>query len=176
MKRKTYILEEYNENWPKMFQDESQKILQFLEKEVLQTEHIGSTSILGMIAKPTVDILFIVSDLNSIKEYVSEFENIGYEGIFEYIGENTWIFMKNEGENRLFNVHIMQKGHWKLEGILALRDYLRVHLDEKQRYIDMKRSLFKKSNEYSIYRKEKTPLVEELQEKAVAWSRENKNN
>ena len=75
------VVTEYNPKWPEMFERESEKIKQILGANCASIYHIGSTSVEGLAAKPIIDIMPVVKDLESVDLISSEFEAIGYESV-----------------------------------------------------------------------------------------------
>jgi len=78
----------YNPNWEKNYINEQQLIRQILKNELVECFHIGSTSVPNLKAKPIIDILLVVNNINKLDNYSFYFENIGYEimGEFGIIG------------------------------------------------------------------------------------------
>ena len=116
------VVTEYNPKWPEMFERESEKIKQILGANCASIYHIGSTSVEGLAAKPIIDIMPVVKDLESVDLISSEFEAIGYEylGEFGIIGRR---YLRKGGENRTHQVHIFaQSDRTNIERHLAFRD------------------------------------------------------
>lgn len=83
-------LVDYDPKWPKLFDREAKRIYSILGKKVLQLEHVGSTSVPGLCAKPIIDILLVVKDSADESAYVPDLEEAGYTlRIREPIGFNT---------------------------------------------------------------------------------------
>jgi|SRR5690625_496637 len=71
------ILKVYNPYWPKLFDQEAIRIRSVLGNKILQLEHVGSTSVPGLCAKPIIDILLVVKDSADESTYVSDLEKAG---------------------------------------------------------------------------------------------------
>ncbi len=71
-------LVEYDPSWPKLFEQEANRIRSVLGKKALQIEHVGSTSVPGLCAKPIIDILLVVEDSSEEPSYVPALEAAGY--------------------------------------------------------------------------------------------------
>jgi len=83
-------LVDYDPKWPKLFDREAKRIYSILGKKVLQLEHVGSTSVPGLCAKPIIDILLVVKDSADESAYVPDLEEAGYTlRIREPVGFNT---------------------------------------------------------------------------------------
>ncbi len=161
-------------SWPILFSRESKKISDIIGNNILETHHIGSTSIIGMPGKSTVDIMFVVSDVSKISKKIIDMEKIGYNSRGSLNATNSHLFEKEKNENRTFIVHFYQKDHPEIKQILAIRDYLREHENEAKKYSEKKLSLFQKfPNDYKQYRKLKDEYMESLKERAIFWLESN---
>ncbi|WP_294667299.1 GrpB family protein, partial [uncultured Fusobacterium sp.] len=72
-------VKEHNPEWACLYLEEAEKIKKILQGELIKIYHIGSTSVKGLKAKPIIDIMPVVKDINSIDQYNSEFIELGYE-------------------------------------------------------------------------------------------------
>lgn len=70
---------EYNKDWLLMYEKEAVKLRKIFRSEITEIYHIGSTSVDGLIAKPVIDIMPVVRDVNRIDDYNTEMIDIGYE-------------------------------------------------------------------------------------------------
>jgi len=173
-KNRSYKIVPYNPNWPILFSQESKKISDIIGNNILETHHIGSTSVIRMSGKSTIDILFIVKDVFKISEKIIDLEKIGYASLGSLNAKDSHLFEKEKDGNRTFIAHFYQKDHPEIKQILAIRDYLRNHDNEVKKYSELKLSLFQKfSNDYKQYRKFKDEYMESLKNRAVSWSESN---
>lgn len=170
----SYKIVPYNPNWSILFSQESKKIIGVIGNNILETHHIGSTSVIGMSGKSTIDILFIVKDVSKIDEKLVEMEKIGYNSLGSLNAKDSHLFEKEKYGNRTFIAHFYQKDHPEIKQILAIRDYLRNHENEAIKYSEMKLSLFQKfPNDYRQYRKLKDKYMGNLKKRAIIWSESN---
>ena len=138
----------YNPNWKMLFEQEKTLILEVFEKEVI-VEHIGSTSVEGLAAKPTIDILVEVSNLkDEIKQVITEkLETIGYGNMYNAEKENKMTFGKGYDENYVctttYHLHIREKSKTPQDEIY-FRDNLRQNLDVRDEYAKLKYALAEK--------------------------------
>jgi GrpB-like predicted nucleotidyltransferase (UPF0157 family) len=154
-------LEEYSPEWPHLFEREANRIRAALGDQALQVEHVGSTSVPGLAAKPLIDIVLVVPDSADESTYVPALEAAGYTLT---IREPDWY------EHRLFkgpdtnvNVHTFSAGCTEIERMLLFRDWLRSHPDDGERYERTKRELATQDWKYvQNYADAKTALVEDL--------------
>lgn len=72
-------LSEYDENWCRMFEDEAQFLSGVFGNEIIKFEHFGSTSILGMNAKPVIDMMCLVKDIGKIDKFNDQMSLLGYD-------------------------------------------------------------------------------------------------
>lgn len=154
-------LEEYNPDWPRLFEREANRIRAALGDRALQVEHAGSTSVPGLAAKPLIDIVLVVPNSADEAAYVPALEAAGYTLT---IREPDWY------EHRLFkgpdtnvNVHTFSTGCPEIERMLLFRDWLRTHPDDRERYERTKRELATQDWKYvQNYADAKTALVEDI--------------
>jgi len=135
----TIHLSEYHPEWPRLFAREAARIRAALGEEALAVEHVGSTSVPGLAAKPIIDIDLVVADSSDEGAYVPQLEAAGY---VLRIREPDWF------EHRLFkgpdtnvNVHTFSEGCEEVNRMLAFRDWLRDHDDDRDLYLAKKREL-----------------------------------
>ena len=156
-------LSEYDPSWPKLFAKERQRIQRVLGHEAISIEHVGSTSVLGLAAKPIIDILLVVHDSAEEAAYVPTLESIGYD---LRIREPNW------HEHRLLkgsdiNLHVFSDGDDEIERMLVFRDWLRTNPEDRSRYLRAKRRLARRNWKYTQnYADAKSKVVESIIRKA----------
>lgn len=169
-----YTLEEYNSEWKEAFLTISNRVKNILGDIALEIEHIGSTSVEGMIAKPQIDILVIVKDLDLLKTKHEEMIQAGFTHHGRgYVNQDDDYFTlnTNEGE-RTASIHILQKDNERINYYLIFRDYLRTHPEERDLYTSVKRDLYSKhNNNYADYDGGKKDVILEIRERAIGWSK-----
>ncbi|HEU4572638.1 MAG TPA: GrpB family protein [Candidatus Limnocylindrales bacterium] len=133
------LLVDYDPEWPTLFEREAERIRGILGARALRVEHVGSTSVPGLAAKPIIDILLVVPDSSNEPAYASDLEREGY---VLRIREPDWY------EHRLFkgpdtnvNVHVFSESAAEIDRMLLFRDWLREHPEERERYEGRKREL-----------------------------------
>jgi len=163
---------DYQPQWPQQFQTEALLWREILGQVLVDIQHIGSTSVPGLAAKPIIDILLAVSDLEALDSYAAEIEKLGYEVMGEYHITGRRYYRKG-GDQRSHHVHAFQVGDTNLERHLAFRDYLRAHPAVAQAYGILKKEIVAGRNLNIInYGDAKEPFIQEHEEKALAWYRE----
>lgn len=162
----------YNKEWSGQFTEEAKKITRIFQDEIGDIHHIGSTSVPGLKAKPIIDIMPVVKDIELADQYNQEMQTLGYEPKGEN-GIPGRRFFKKGGDQRTHHVHIFQEGSYHIKRHLAFRDYLREHADEKQKYGELKESLAKQfPYDMESYINGKESLVKEIEAKALDWNKE----
>ena len=129
----------YDPDWPRLFDREANRLRSALGNEALRIEHVGSTSVPGLMAKPIVDILLVVPDSADEPSYVPPLQTAGY---VMRLREPEWF------EHRLFrgpdtaiNLHVLSSGAAEVERMLRFRDRLRDDHTALDRYQRAKREL-----------------------------------
>lgn len=157
-------------DWEDLFNKEAERISLALEGTLKAIHHIGSTSIPGIVAKPIVDILPVVKDIQTVDRLTPAMEALGYEAKGEFGMPGRRFFMKKKNGKRLFNVHVFEEGHPDIRRHLLFRDYLRAHPEDARAYSELKKSLVKKSSDdLEQYGWGKDDLIQSIQEKAFLW-------
>ncbi|URQ60020.1 GrpB family protein [Pantoea alhagi] len=121
---RTIIVVPYDDKWPEMFEAESLLIKTLLGGVAKSIHHIGSTSVPGLSAKPVIDILLEVSDINELDTYNSAMTRAGYVARGENGISGRRYFIKG-GDQRSHQVHAFAVGDMQVVRHLAFRDYLR---------------------------------------------------
>ncbi|MFD1039705.1 GrpB family protein [Virgibacillus byunsanensis] len=159
----------YNEKWPLMFAEEVKKIKLIYGNEIIDIHHIGSTSVPGLKAKPIIDIMPIVKDIEHVDKYNQDMKNIGYEPKGENGIPKRRYFQKG-GDVRSHHVHIYQVRSYEIKRHLAFRDYLRKHQDVMNSYGEWKEKLAQQFPcDIESYITGKDRLAKELEVKALNW-------
>ena len=174
LRRKIEVVE-YNKNWISMFEEEASLIKEILKDELVDIYHIGSTSVPGLKAKPIIDIMPVVKDIDKVDRYNEEMKKIGYEPKGEYGIKGRRFFMKG-GENRTHNTHIFQYDNRKdIDRHLVVRDYLRTHKKEAEKYAEIKSKAAEKyPHDINGYCDYKDKYVKDLEKKALEWMKKSK--
>ena len=154
-------LVEYDPDWPLQFKCEADRIRTVLGDRVLQLEHVGSTAVPGLPAKPIIDMLLVLANSADEPAYVPAMEVAGY---VLRIREPDW------NEHRLFkgpdsniNLHVFSSGCTEIARMLLFRDWLRINTSDRDLYARTKLELAKKNWKYvQNYADAKTAVVEQI--------------
>src|SRR5258708_4992009 len=137
-------LVEYDPTWPGRYQDELSQVSAALQHGIVRhAEHIGSTAVPGMLAKPVVDILIGVDSLEVAgREFQPVLKALGYAFWGDNPKKDRLFFVKGLPPNgpRTFHIHVTSLDREMWERVL-FRDYLRAHPEEARRYEQLKRDL-----------------------------------
>jgi GrpB-like predicted nucleotidyltransferase (UPF0157 family) len=164
------IVTPYDEQWPILFQEYARNIRSTLGEAALRIDHIGSTSVPNLAAKPIIDIQISVYSFEPIDLYKVPLENIGY--IFHSDNPDlTKRYFREKPGDRRTHIHVRKSGSWSEQYSLLFRDYLRCHPHDCERYANMKYKLMLTyRNERHKYVEAKSPLIWEIIQRANDWS------
>ena len=140
------LLEEYRPEWPALFQQERLRIRAALGREDAAVEHVGSTSVPGLCAKPILDLLLLVEDAADEAAYVPPLERAGYT---LKIREPDWYQHRMlKGADPAVNLHVFSLGCGEADRMLRFRDWLRSHDADRDLYAAEKRRLAEQAWQY----------------------------
>jgi GrpB-like predicted nucleotidyltransferase (UPF0157 family) len=152
---------DYDRTWPHKFHKHARIIADALGPEALRIEHIGSTSVPGLAAKPIIDILVVVADSSNEPRYLPQLLAAGY---FLRVREPDW------NEHRMLrtsekdvHIHIYSTGCREIDRNVMFRDRLRQNAGDRRRYEQTKRELAKKEwVDMNAYANGKTEVIEKI--------------
>jgi GrpB-like predicted nucleotidyltransferase (UPF0157 family) len=161
------LVVEYDPNWPQQFALAASKIRAALGEGALLLEHVGSTSVPGLAAKPILDILLVVADSAEETSYVPALEHAGY---VLRIREPEWFEHRVlKGADPAVNMHVFSPDCAETERMLLMRNWLRAHDDDRALYARTKRELAQRDWQYTQnYADAKTEVVESILARAHA--------
>ncbi|TFG11015.1 GrpB family protein [Candidatus Heimdallarchaeota archaeon] len=167
LKRGIVELKTYNPKWREFYEQESKVISSQISDFLVDIQHIGSTAIPGIIAKPIIDIAVAINSLENIAKIIEPLSEIG----FVYRGEqgipDRHLFIKGGEELRTHHIHVMHKSHYEWKKHILFRDYLLNHPEEVQKYSELKRRLEKQfKQDRESYTESKSEFIEGILEKA----------
>ena len=161
------VLAEYDAAWPDHFAREAARIRTALGDRALRIEHVGSTAVPGLAAKPLIDVLLVVADSADEPTYVPDLEAVGF---VLRIREPDW------HEHRVLkrtaidvNLHVFSVGSSEIERMLRFRDWLRGNPADRELYERTKREMAGRHWRYvQNYADAKTEVVEAIVARAEA--------
>ncbi len=162
----------YNPQWKKSFESESRQIAKVLGKNLVVIHHIGSTAIPNIYAKPIIDLLIEVKDINLVREQTPAMVGLGYEAMGEYGLVGRRYFRKeNPPGIRTHHVHIYEIYSPEIERHLAFRDYMIAHPEQVEQYSHLKQELAQKYPEdIEGYMDGKDEFIKRIERKAIIKS------
>ena len=164
-KRKIVIVD-YDPRWPEKFQVHTAILARVLGSKALAIEHVGSTSVPGLAAKPIVDIDVLVADPSDEETYLPALMQAGY---VLRVREPDW------HQHRMFrtpqldvHIHIFSQGCVEVTRQLAFRDRLRANVEDRRLYESVKRKLATEDwQDMNAYARAKTEVVEQIIARAL---------
>jgi GrpB-like predicted nucleotidyltransferase (UPF0157 family) len=164
------VIVAYDPQWPRLFELESQRVTEALGETAVGVEHIGSTAVDGLPAKPIIDMLAGLRTLDLPTGAIAGMEELGYEFLGEHGILGRLFFRK--GRPATHHVHAVLDGSDLWERHLAFRDYLRAHVHEQEQYAAFKRNLvYEVGGEWDRYVEGKEQYADALERRARSWRR-----
>ncbi len=164
--RREIILVPYDPSWPAHFEAQRQRIEAALGAAARRVEHIGSTAVRGLLAKPIIDVLVVVADVEDEAAYLPSMEAAGYV-----------LRVRERGHRMLrtpdldVHVHVWSDGAPAVQRHLAFRDQLRASSDDRDRYAATKRDLAMRDwQTMNHYADAKTAVIRQILDHAGAPS------
>ncbi len=136
------FLARYRKEWQRLFRSERARLLRALGRRVREVEHVGSTSVPGLSAKPVLDLALTVKDISKVERLLKPLEKLGYEYKGEYGLPGRHFFVRGKPVTHHLHFVVVGSEHWRVW--LLFRDYLRAHPEEARRYEKFKRDQARK--------------------------------
>lgn len=163
LRRGTVSIVAYRAAWAEAFEKEKQLLHDALGDNATDIEHIGSTSVPGLAAKPIVDIIAAVEGLSFYEQFIEPLTRLGYEFMPERVFTDRVFFPKGPRESRTHHLSLVVKGSEQWRKTVTFRDYLRSNASARSKYQALKTELAKKyPNDRVSYTKAKEQLIEQL--------------
>jgi GrpB-like predicted nucleotidyltransferase (UPF0157 family) len=158
-------LVDHDPSWAELYEQEAARLRPIFDGLLVGIEHIGSTSVPGLCAKPIVDVLVGLRELELTDEQIAAMGELGYLFLGEHGLPGRLFFRKNP---RTHHVHVVEhRGeHWVRQ--LTFRDTLRADEEERKRYDAFKRRLAAEGHPREVYTELKTPFIREAEARARA--------
>lgn len=162
----TVKLSPYTNLWQTRYRAEARRLTRYAAEVRYRLEHIGSTAIHGLDAKPIIDLALMIPSLHHLPRWITKLEAAGYSYKGEYGLAGRHFFTR--GTPVTHHLHLVAKGseHWTYW--IVFRDYLRTHPLEAEHYNQLKNTLARKyRHNRDAYTRAKTPLVKKILAKAM---------
>ena len=162
LEKRELVIAESDPTWPETFAQHERRVRAALGAAALEVEHVGSTSVPGLAAKPIIDILVIVEDITAEEEYLPPLLGAGYQ-----------LRVREPGHRMVrtaaldVHIHILESGNPERDEYLLLRDHLRRSSDDRALYERTKRELVRSDwADMNDYAEAKTPVITQIKERA----------
>ncbi len=154
---------EYSSAWPIRYEQERALIVAVLGDHVNLIEHIGSTAVLGLAAKPKIDVLVVVDDIDDEPHYLPALEGAGHVLRVRELGHRMFRTIAKD-----VHVHLWSSGSAEIERHLRFRDWLRESESDRRLYETVKRELAVRSwNDSNEYAEAKSRVIAEIMGRAT---------
>ena len=161
-------IDSYDRSWPVRFEEERRVLETTLGDSITGgIHHVGSTAVPGLDAKPVIDILVGVDDLESSRAYIEPLAGLGYLYSPYRPNEMLW-FCKPNPAHRTHHLHLVPTDSPRFQAELACRDYLRTHPGLAKKYAVLKRQLASQfQHDREAYTEAKADFIREILDRAV---------
>lgn len=168
-----YYFTRYNPDWVLQY-EELKKLITPIWKKALSIEHIGSTSIPGMSAKPVIDVLVTVKKMEGFKEEIQQMIDLGFTYLKDYIAPRTLNFYQTgNGDDKTNNIHICELGSQRQRRFIIMRDYFQAYPNKAKEYSDLKqKNRDENPDNYVLYREAKKDFLDKVEQEAYKWNKE----
>ncbi len=162
---------EYDPAWPEIAAAEIGRIAAAVGEAAVRIDHVGSTAVPGLAAKPIVDLQLSVADVDARSRYVEPLVGLGYLFAPDPASPDFHFFALPAARPRTHHLHVCAAGSEDERRHLAVRDYLRAHPDEVDGYAELKRRLVARApGDRLAYINGKNSYVAALKVRALAWA------
>ena len=161
VEKRAIVVVPYRPEWPRLFRMHAARIAATLGDAALQIEHIGSTAVPGLAAKPIVDILVVVEDSGEEDAYLPAMTGCGYElRVREPEFDEHRMFRTTDGE---VHVHVLSRNSPEIGRYLRFRDSLRGDAAYRSKYQELKQTLATQDwPDMNAYAAAKSELIEAI--------------
>jgi GrpB-like predicted nucleotidyltransferase (UPF0157 family) len=154
----TIVVSDYDPDWPRRFEEISARVWPVVADIALSMEHVGSTSVPGLAAKPVIDIDIVVPSPAVVPVAIERLATLGYEHVGDLTVTGREAFRAPAGAVPQ-HLYVCPAGVLPLRNHLALREHLRTHPDAVQAYGALKQRLAAQTDDIDVYIDGKTDLI-----------------
>ena len=166
------LIAEYDPAWPRLFEDERQRLQAAIGEWAVAIEHVGSTAVPGLAAKPIIDIGVALGSFEDALKCITPMFELGYQCLGEY-GIRGRIFFRrltdtplpgqlHNGVGRTHHVHAYQQDHYEFVQQILFRDYIRSHPEAAREYEQVKVRLAEEHSDMNEYAMAKSDFVQDI--------------
>jgi GrpB-like predicted nucleotidyltransferase (UPF0157 family) len=165
-------IEPYDPNWRNVFRDLGTKLRQAMGDVAIRIDHIGSTSIAGLAAKPIIDIQISVGSFNPMEPYRAPLEGLGF--VFrDKNPELTKRYFRECPGERETHIHVRRAGSFSEQFPLLFRDYMRTHPRDAEKYAVLKLRLAEQYRDDRLgYTNAKSDFIWRVIARADQWAQD----
>lgn len=157
------MLEAYNANWATEFDSEQRKLRKLLGDQAIAIEHIGSTSVPGLAAKPVIDLMAGVQELELACAFIEPLASLGYEHVIHVEFPERRFFRKGPWRAGTHHLHVYLYGSTAWTNQILFRNYLRKHAGVREQYQQLKEELAVRFPQDRVaYTKGKHPFITDV--------------
>ncbi|PDP86664.1 hypothetical protein CQJ94_15325 [Glycomyces fuscus] len=156
---------DYDPHWPDMACAAISELQDASPGLFTEIEHIGSTSVPGLAAKPVIDLMAATASLREVRDHESALARLGFAPHTNGMNDRLLYVRAPEGV-RTHILHVVAQASWPTRNQRILRDYLRSHPEEAARYAELKRKLADATATPGDYTKAKTAFIQEMTDRA----------
>jgi len=165
----TVVIVDYDPAWPALFRELAERLRATLGETALRIDHIGSTAVPGLAAKPIIDVQVSVASFEPLDAIRAPLEALGWV----YRGDNPDLakrYFREAPGTRRTHIHLRRAGSWAEQHALLFRDYLRSHPEDAARYAAVKRALARQhGDDRHAYTEAKGNIIWEITARAHEW-------
>jgi 2-phospho-L-lactate guanylyltransferase len=168
LKRGTVSLVKHHEEWNEALNSEASSLRTIVGAALVDVQHVGSTAVAGLAAKPIIDIAVSVRHLSDVDRFRGSLERAGYTYRANGSDESKTLFVKGPEERRTHHLHIVEHGGSAWNSFIAFRDALRVDPTEVEKYEALKQTLARQfSGDRNSYTAGKRQYIDSVVAKAI---------
>lgn len=157
--------------WPALAAAQLERIARALGDVVVRAEHVGSTAVPGLAAKPILDLQLAVDAMEPRERYAAPLEALGYLFVPDAASPDFHLFARPPERPRTHHLHVCAAGSEHERRHLAVRDFLRAHPDERDAYAALKREVVARhAQDRLAYIAGKEDHLTALEARALAWA------
>lgn len=158
----TSAITKYDERWPHLFEAEAERLRPVFGTACVDLQHVGSTAVVGLAAKPEIDVLAVVSDTKELERWQGALLRLGYRRGGD-LADGHHFFKRDVKGLRTHKLHVCRLGHPHILRMLTIRNHLRTNDEDREAYEALKLRL-EQENRTGIaeYLEGKAPFLNEI--------------
>lgn len=156
----TIELRDYDPVWPELARLAADELMTAPSGRLAAVEHVGSTAVPGLVAKPVIDLMAATESLDRVMAAEDGLHSLGYRRIETGMPER--LFYRREGADVAYHLHVVAVATWDTRNERLLRDHLRRHPADRDDYARLKRDLVAAGHDGEAYTRAKTALIQRM--------------